>query len=94
MKYFGKYRGVVVNNVDPEQRGRLQAQVPDVLGATVSGWALPCVPARLTGNKGSALPPIGASVWIEFERGNPDFPVWTGCFYGAAAQTPPALRNF
>ena len=35
-RYYGKYRGVVVDNIDPLQIGRILAQVPDVLGETVS----------------------------------------------------------
>lgn len=92
-KYFGKYRGVVINNVDPMQMGRILAQVPDVPGAVPTTWAMPCVPCNLPKKVGSALPEIGAAVWIEFEQGNPDYPIWTGCFYGNAAETPPALRN-
>jgi hypothetical protein len=92
--YFGKYRGVVVNNVDPMQMGRIQAQVPDVPGNLPTAWAMPCAPCNLPKKIGSALPAIGAAVWIEFEQGNPASPIWTGCFYGNAAETPPALRNF
>ncbi len=44
-RYYGKYRGTVVSNVDPMQMGRLMVQVPDVYGMTPSTWALPCVPS-------------------------------------------------
>jgi len=92
-KFFGKYRGLVLHNLDPEQRGRIQAQVPDVLGLVSTTWAMPSVPCNLPKKAGSALPKIGAGVWIEFEQGNPDNPIWSGCFFGSAAETPPALRN-
>ena len=92
-QYFGKYRGVVINNVDPMQMGRILAQVPDVPEFVPATWAMPCVPCALPEKAGIALPSIGAAVWIEFEQGNPDYPVWTGCFYRNAAETPPALRN-
>ena len=87
-RYFGKYRGMVVNNLDPMQLGRILAQVPDVKGLTPSTWAMPCVP--LTGKQNGTwfVPQIGAGVWIEFEQGDPDFPVWTGCFWGSAAEVP------
>ena len=91
---FGKYRGVVINNVDPMQLGRIQAQVPDVLGAVASSWAMPCVACGLRKKVGSALPQIGAAVWIEFEHGDPDHPIWTGCFFTNPAETPLALRNW
>jgi len=92
-RFFGKYRGVVVNNNDPMQMGRIQVQVPGVLGNIPTGWAMPCVPNNLPRKKGSALPKVDASVWIEFEQGDPDCPIWSGCFYGNAAEAPPALRN-
>jgi hypothetical protein len=90
-KYFGKYRGTVLNNVDPELRGRLMLNVPDVLGAIPSSWAEPCVP--LAGPTGPPMgvylvPPIGAGVWVEFEGGNPDYPIWSGCRWGSAADIP------
>ena len=87
-RFFGKYRGLVVENVDPLQVGRIQAQVPDVLGETTSSWALPCVPAAGIQAGCFIVPPIGSQVWIEFEQGDPDFPIWTGGFWGLAADVP------
>ncbi len=87
-RYYGKYRGTVVNNVDPEQRGRIQAFVPDVLGSTPSTWALPCVPIAGKQEGVFAVPQMGAGVWIEFEQGDPDYPIWTGGFWGMAAEVP------
>lgn len=91
-KYYGKYRGTVVNNVDPEFRGRLILQVPDVLDIVPSSWAEACMP--LAGPTGTPMgvylvPPVGAGVWVEFENGNADYPIWTGCRWGAAADVPP-----
>jgi type VI secretion system (T6SS) baseplate-like injector VgrG len=91
-KLFGKYRGVVINNIDPNQEGRIQAKVPDVAGEQALNWALPCVPTNLPTETGSALPQIGAEVWIEFEAGDVDRPVWTGCFW-TGSDMPPSLRN-
>jgi hypothetical protein len=90
-KYFGKYRGTVFNNEDLEQKGRIQAIVPDVLGSIPTTFALPCLP--LTGMIGvqsgiSLLPPFGANVWIEFEHGDVDHPIWSGCFWGSTGQIP------
>lgn len=87
-KYFGKYRGTVVQNVDPEQRGRIQAIVPDVSNVVPTTWASACVP--LTGKSmGTYLvPQIGAGVWIEYEQGDIDYPIWTGGFWGVAAEVP------
>jgi hypothetical protein len=91
-KYFGKYRGLVLNNVDPMQMGRLMVQVPDVTGLAPGTWAMPCVPIAGIQNGMVALPIIGSGVWIEFEQGNPDYPVWVGCFWGSAADMPALSR--
>jgi hypothetical protein len=64
-KFFGKYRGVVTNNVDPTQIGRVRAQVPDVFGAERSGWAMPCIPGNVPRKVASSLPKIDAAVWID-----------------------------
>lgn len=80
--FFGKYRGVVSDNKDPEMLGRLKAKVPDVLGDEESSWALPCSPYAGNGVGLFLLPPTDTSVWIEFEQGDPDRPIWSGCFWG------------
>ena len=87
-KYFGKYRGMVLNNIDPMQMARLQVQVPDVLGLALSSWALPCVPLTSQQSGSFFLPQIGSGVWVEFEQGNPDYPIWVGGFWGSAAEVP------
>ena len=96
-RYYGKYRGTVFNNIDPEQRGRIMALVPDVLGITPSNWALPCVAIAGKQQGTFMVPQLGAGVWIEFEQGDPDYPIWVGGFWGSlpevpvAALTPPAI---
>lgn len=87
-QYFGKYRGLVLNNIDVEQRGRLLVQVPDVLGLGLSSWAMPCVPMAGIQMGAYFVPLIGSGVWVEFEGGNPDYPIWTGGFWGSAAEVP------
>jgi Type VI secretion system/phage-baseplate injector OB domain len=82
-RFFGKYRGIVVNNIDPLQIGRLQALVPEVLGQIPSGWASPCVPYAGTGSGLYAIPPLGAGVWIEFEAGDTSRPIWVGAWWAA-----------
>ena len=86
--YYGKYRGTVINNLDPENRGRIQAMVPDVQGIIPSTWAMPCLPAAGKGSGSFFVPEIGSGVWIEFEQGDPDYPIWTGCFWGLMAELP------
>jgi uncharacterized protein involved in type VI secretion and phage assembly len=87
-RYFGKYRGMVINNIDPMQMGRLMVQVPDISGLLPSTWAMPCFP--VTGKQMGVwvLPQIGSGVWVEFEQGDPDYPIWAGCFPGSAVDVP------
>ena len=85
---FGKYRGTVVNNIDPLQMGRIQAQVPGALGDGISSWAMPCVPAAGMQTGVFVLPAVGSGVWMEFEGGDTDKPVWTGGFWGHAGEVP------
>jgi hypothetical protein len=88
--FFGKYRGTVENPVDLQGLGRVQVSVPDVLGDATLAWAMPCSPYAGDGVGFFAIPPKGASVWVEFERGDPDYPIWTGCFWGMGeTPTPP-----
>lgn len=94
-KYFGKYRGTVLQNIDPLQAGRLQLVVPDVMSLLPTTWAEPCVP--LAGPTGPPMgvymvPPIGAGVWVEFEQGDPNRPIWVGCRWGAPSDIPPLAR--
>jgi hypothetical protein len=87
-KYFGKFRGTVVNNIDPMQIGRVQVLVPDVSNIALSSWAMPCIPIAGKQQGTFMLPQIGAGVWIEFEHGDPDYPIWVGGFWGTAAEVP------
>ncbi len=91
--FFGKYRGIVTDTDDKRKLGRLRALVPDVLGDEECGWALPCSP--LAGPKLGwfALPPVGAAVWIEFEQGDPDYPIWAGCFWAEGHDLPEAADD-
>ncbi len=79
--FYGKYRGKVTNNVDPLQMGRIQVSVPAVLGDGRLSWALPCAPLAGPGVGFYAVPPLDANVWVEFEAGDPDSPIWSGCFW-------------
>lgn len=88
--FFGKFRGIVTDNRDPLMTGRVRARVPD-LGDLESGWATPCAPFGGSGTGMFALPPTGASVWVEFEHGNPDHPVWSGSFWQTTTEVPPDM---
>lgn len=86
--FYGKYRGVVTDNQDPLSMGRVRARVPDVLGKDPSGWALPCTPFGGNDMGFYAVPDVGARVWMEFEQGDPDFPIWAGCWWGSQEELP------
>jgi uncharacterized protein involved in type VI secretion and phage assembly len=97
----GKYRSVVASNIDPLQKGRLLVQSPDVLGGDSCLWALPALPVAGLQMGAYALPLVNAAVWVEFEQGDPDYPIWVGCWAGSAAELPalalvtqPPLDNF
>lgn len=87
-KYFGIYRATVVLNIDPLQMGRIGVVVPDVGSVTPSTWAMPSVP--IAGKQAGVyvVPQIGSGVWVQFEGGDPDHPVWTGGWWGNAAEVP------
>jgi uncharacterized protein involved in type VI secretion and phage assembly len=89
--FLGKFRGIVTDIQDPLMTGRVKAKVVDVLGQDESGWAMPCAPFGGSGVGFFALPTVGSGIWVEFEHGDPDFPIWSGCWWGSAAEMPTVL---
>jgi uncharacterized protein involved in type VI secretion and phage assembly len=87
-KFYGIYRATVINNIDPMQIGRIQVICPDVSNIIPTSWAMPCVPIAGKQSGTFVVPQIGAGVWVQFEQGDPDYPVWTGGFWGIAAEVP------
>ncbi len=95
-KFYGKYRGKVLDNVDPEILGRILANVAAV-PVSVLNWAMPCVPYAGFQVGFYTMPPIGANVWIEYEGGDPNFPIWSGCFWAEGElplEAPPDTKVF
>jgi uncharacterized protein involved in type VI secretion and phage assembly len=88
-QFYGKYRGTVVSNVDPQNMGRLSVTVPDVSNIQTSTWAMPSAALAGSGSGFFAVPPVGSNVWVEFEQGDSDYPVWSGCFWGSSSEVPP-----
>ncbi len=80
-RYYGKYRGFVEDNIDPEKLGRLKLSVPSVLNDQISDWALPCLPFGGNGYGFFAIPEKSAQVWVEFEEGDISRPIWTGVLW-------------
>jgi Type VI secretion system/phage-baseplate injector OB domain len=79
-RFFGKYRGLVTDNADPTNRGRVKVQVPAVLNE-LEVWALPCLPFAGNNVGVYTIPLVGAGVWVEFEGGDPSYAIWTGGFW-------------
>jgi uncharacterized protein involved in type VI secretion and phage assembly len=86
-RYYGKYRAIVMNNIDVMNEGKILVELPDALPIT-STWAVPCVPIAGVQSGFFMVPAIGAKVWIEFEQGDIDCPIWVGGFWGSAADIP------
>lgn len=88
-KRYGKYRGIVIDNKDPEKRGRLKLRVPTVLDKQVTNWALPCMPYGGANQQGMfMIPEVDALVWVEFEEGDINCPIWVGTFWQHEGETP------
>jgi hypothetical protein len=93
-RFYSKYRGKVTDNRDPLMQGRIRAKVPAVFGEEETGWALPCTPYAGSQVGFFFVPPVDANIWIEFEGGDPDYPIWTGGFWGTGeAPVMPALAD-
>jgi hypothetical protein len=90
---YGKFRGSVAANDDPQRMGRLQALVPAVWGNVPGPWAMPCVPMAGINAGVFAVPAVGAGVWVEFEEGDPALPIWSGGYWSSAAEMPPSSRG-
>jgi uncharacterized protein involved in type VI secretion and phage assembly len=80
-RFFGKYRATIVNSEDATSRGRVKVRVPAVMGSAEI-WALPCLPLAGPGMGAYLIPEVGAGVWVEFEAGDPSYPIWSGGYWG------------
>ncbi len=89
-KYYGKYRGKVMNNVDPMGIGRVLVNAPDIMGPGAN-WAMPAAPVAGIASGIYAVPPIAANVWVEFEAGDSQRPIWSGGFWDEGTAPPVAL---
>lgn len=75
-KAYGIYRGIVTNNQDPEGMGRIKARVSLNVNEETT-WAMPCLPSPFH----QFIPNVGDLVWIMFEGGNIDQPVYMGYWW-------------
>jgi hypothetical protein len=84
-KFYGKYSGVAVDVADPKRLGQVKVRVPSVYPPDVAMWARPCFsPGHFF------VPPEGAAVWVEFEAGDPSYPLWVGTWYPQGTVPPEA----
>lgn len=88
-KVYGKYRAVVVNIVDPENRGRIKVVCPELFGDSVSNWCLSHNHIHNVVSESFSLPEIAEVVWIEFERGDINRPIYTW-----SSASPEGTSNF
>lgn len=77
-QYFGKYRAQVVDSEDPKKRGRIRVLCPATLGDSKSNWCNPCIPVTYEKGGDFAIPKVGETVWIEFEGGDVNKPLYVG----------------
>lgn len=97
-RYWGKYRGFVVDNQDPKRLERVKVRVPEILGREiVTDWAAPNPKyGGLPETGGFSGLPIGAAVFVEFESGDANRPLVTGTWWGQpkdGSPEPPALTR-
>src|SRR6266511_5444855 len=79
-KFYGKYRGKVLINVDEMKLGRVKVNVPSVMGDG-EDWAWPAAPFAGQESGIYMVPPPQANVWVEFEEGDASKPIWSGGFW-------------
>lgn len=97
-KFYGKYRAIVTNNMDSDpstgRMGRIKVKCPKVLGEDESNWCTPCMPFAGP-NKGNLfMPKVGDTVWVEFEEGDPDKPIWVGNWWGVGEIPAPINTSY
>lgn len=80
-QYFGKFRAVVVDVDDPDKRGRVRVKCPKVLGEGKSKWCEVCSPVAYEDHGDFCLPKKDDTVWVEFENGNPNKPIYVGAWW-------------
>ena len=88
-RFFGMYRGIVTNNSDPLNRGRLKLVIPQVLLTEETGWVWAVVRPGIA----NVAVPVGTPVWVMFEGGDPSYPVWVGMSANQITGVPVAITG-
>lgn len=82
-KFYSSYRGYVVDRNDPEGLGRIKAKIPTITGDEPHPkWIYPKNVFSGKNYGMQVLPNNGDMVWIEFETGNTNFPMWSHGHFG------------
>jgi uncharacterized protein involved in type VI secretion and phage assembly len=98
-RFHGIYPARVENNIDPNNMSRIQVAIADVGGTSISTWALPCLPVTGRNMGMFTVPPVGSAVWVQFARGDTNYPVWLGGYYAngeapsLSRQVPPGVSG-
>ena len=85
-RFYGVYRGVVVDNKDPKELFRLRLKIPQVIYDQISDW----VWSSFQPGAEVILPPVDSGVFVMFEGGDPAFPIWIG----SSQEFPPVDTSF
>lgn len=89
-KYYSIYLAKVYENQDPDRMGRLKLIIPEVAGQfPIDVWAYPSNMYAGVGYGIQLIPQKGDIVWVEFERGNVEKPIWRHGYPGLD-EAPPA----
>jgi len=89
--YYGNYRGFIVSHDDPQKMGRVQVRVPQLAADNkINTWAFPKGQPAGADFGDFMIPPKGSPVWVEFEHGDPNHPIYSGGHWGKSAQGVPA----
>lgn len=97
--YNGPVKAFVRRVDDPSKRGRVRVYCPGVMGPEDRenlwlDWAMPMFEFGKPGEVDSGdcrVPPVGTGVWIMFEQGKPDFPLYLGSWVKGSNQLDTAL---
>lgn len=73
-EFNGKYRAIVTDTNDPKNMGRIKVRCPKISGGYTTAWCEPCFSC----SSDFFIPPVGASVWVEFQQGDLKKPIWSG----------------
>lgn len=76
-RQYGIFRAIVVSVDDPMQLDRIRVRVPEVLGGTITDWVWP----KHVAPNWSWKPNVDERVWVEFENGDIDRPLYSGTWY-------------